>query len=191
MHSTSRRWGAARPADHQHLPPPVKSARARNAPTALRCHSVKMTVIDNIALRSAILAQFPNAQVLTPFDRNYAVASHEHIKTVFAPEFRSELIVHFGVTDWSIVWDCDKFARHAASLAHIKHALALRAKADSTTPEGMAFGVVCYSQGGQRGLGHAINILITKRGVETWEPQTQEFIMLTPAERESAWLVLI
>lgn len=146
-----------------------------------------MTILDRATLITTVQPVFPFARVEAPWDLRYAQILHDHIAEVFGAEFSTELFLLRGTTRWAMAYDCDKFADFARSLLKLKHGIAQGFSPD--TPEGVTCGMLAYAIGGDRQRGHCINVIVTERGVECWEPQTQQFVTLSEAERHSAWLV--
>lgn len=89
--------------------------------------------------------------------------------------------------------DCDKYSRVVQSLGQMAHALQWGEK--NSKPAGLALGVFNYKQ--KNAGGHSINCALVKVpgkdefDLKFFEPQTAAEIFLTPAEIQSAFLVLL
>ena len=115
-------------------------------------------------------------------DESYAVMTEDSfLKT---STYMRWIMRVFGILGWEKKFDCDDFALLWKMLTSLRHA-----KAKEGTSEGVACGVIWYVQDDSQ-TGHAVNIVKTERGWQMFEPQTEEFITLSKAERESVWLVL-
>lgn len=97
------------------------------------------------------------------------------------------MLAGFGITAWKQFFDCDNFSIWFWACAHVMHH-----KAVATNPilgEGVAIGIIAFRQ--DSGGGHMINVVVTEKGVEKYEPQTRQVVKLSQQEKDSAWLVVV
>lgn len=89
--------------------------------------------------------------------------------------------------------DCDKYSRVVQALGQMSHALQWQNQ--NAEPAGLALGVFNYKQ--KNAGGHSINCAIVKTegkddfSLKFFEPQTAKEVILTPAEIQSAFLILL
>lgn len=128
-------------------------------------------------------AEFPNAMQHIA-DLTYARVTRTGVTRLHS--FMGKHLWTFRITGWATYFDCDDYARLAHVLAAVMHRKGRRQNV-APDAEAVAFGQVWYMI--DNGGGHAINWVVTERGLETWEPQTGRFTDLSRDERRSAWYV--
>lgn len=113
-----------------------------------------------------------------------------------APQFFWELSTQVIDTlkGWQAQYrDCDKYSRVVQSLGQMSHALQWGEK--NSKPAGLALGVFNYKS--LKAGNHSINCALVKVAgknefdLKFFEPQTAEELFLTPAEIQSAFLILL
>ncbi len=129
-----------------------------------------------------LLALGIHPALLSINDNSYVLPDENWLATTFAEDFSLDQQPLGGYDH--IGHDCDKYASAAIDLAHRAYIIAKK-----KTAEGIAFGLFYYQK--DDGGGHAINVAITEKGVEFWEPQTQKFVTLSPTEIVSCKLCVI
>lgn len=116
-------------------------------------------------------------------------SAYAEVSSVWLAEFyetyKAELFRQ-GVVKYDSRFDCNHFAAYYASLAQTK--FYLNNFQSWTKAQSLAVGQFWYFRNGS---GHAIVIALTERGVVFVEPQTGLEVVLTPTERQSAYLVLL
>jgi len=142
------------------------------------------TVLTSDQLSDELATMFPNIKAWSFSDATYAVVARESVHAL--GKFLARTLFGFRVMGWQTFFDCDDYARLAHVLACIMHRKA-RASNKGPDAEAPAFGQVWYISAAAGG--HAVNWVRTEQGIELWEPQTQQFIGATDAERKSAWLL--
>ena len=126
-------------------------------------------------------AFFPSAQVIC-LDRTYGCPKAEWVTGKLVPYFKRRLLVA-RIFGWKTSFDCNRYANAFKLAGDVLHA---NSPADDF--ESLAIGVYCFIKlDGER---HAINVIVTKTGPFFIEPQTCQKVILTTAEKQSAWLVL-
>lgn len=140
---------------------------------------------------AAQIPAFPKEQLynLLPHsvagDELYATVSSDWILDFYL-EFRKELFAK-GVTKWDERFDCNHFAGYFVELAQTKFYLDnFQSRSAAQT---LALGMYWYRQDSAP-TSHAVVVAITEIGVRFFDPQTGKFIVLSPAERASAFLVV-
>ena len=128
-------------------------------PTILTIEQVRKVLVDNNI-------SFEGDNDVFFVDETYACVSKSWLFKAFGPNWISVIRQYLGVKYTSQAYDCDNFARGAASWADILHVI---------TPEhpksGLAIGEFVYAT--DDGGAHAINIVICNDlEVVFFEPQT-------------------
>lgn len=133
-----------------------------------------------------VLSRTEVAQVLPGFagDSFYAQVQSDSLPILYA-NFR-RVLSDQGLVKWDERFDCNHFASLYISLAHSKYAVA--AWHSYSKAQALALAEVWYIQE-RSGGGHAIVAAQTERGLIFIEPQTGKEVILTPAERQSIFLV--
>ncbi len=108
-------------------------------------------------------------------DRNWIIKAY--------PEWRAELH-RDGVVRWDPRFNCVHFSTHFVAWAQLRHYLE-SFHSGAQTAQSLALGVFAY-RSNTRG-GHALVEIVTQNGREFFEPQTGEFVVLTPEEIKSSW----
>lgn len=139
-----------------------------------------------ILTAAQIRSYYPQGAVFVS-DGTFATPTSVWLERVFYPwfwEFRTQL----GLRAYSRKNDCDNFARSASSAAQDCHALTNDGASPGEKAEGLAIGEFWYRK--TDGEMHAINTGIFDAGVRRfWEPQTGQFLELTPEEIASCTFV--
>lgn len=147
--------------------------------------SVEYEILPHAEARLELQTVFPNAQQ-SLWDAEFAVVKRASVDR-FSHELRQEMFFH-GIA-YSEAFDCEDFSVQGWALAKRKHWRAFRL--GQVDCKGVAVGLLCYHQAGDRSRAHCIMVIRTERGWEGYEPQRQEFEPLTAEERASAWHVLV
>lgn len=90
-----------------------------------------------------------------------------------------------GVTKWDPRFNCVHFSQHFVAWLQLRYYLQTF-HARGVTADGLAVGVFAYKREPD-GSGHALLIVLTQNGREFFEPQTGQFVTLTPDEIKSSW----
>lgn len=138
----------------------------------------------NVRQAHELRAVLPLQAMTILADASYALPTRAWLRLVFWPWFKEQR-EGLGLANWTRTNDCDNFARAYAQAAADCHALT---RNPSDAPEGLAVGEWYYIQEKTHGA-HAIVAAYTETGLCHIEPQTGEFIILTPAEVQSCFFV--
>jgi len=109
-------------------------------------------------------------------DSTYAIVNHEWLAG-FYERFRADLHSK-GVVGWETNFDCNKFAAAYAAAAQMEYYRDAWGKPGAA--QALAVGEVWYAQ--DTGGNHAVAVAITDLGALFIEPQTGEFVILSPSE---------
>jgi hypothetical protein len=112
-------------------------------------------------------------------DEKYFVPATEFYKTEFFPWYEMQLR-HYKVRSYKQSWDCDKYANTFQVFANICHSQNSPKKS-----EGIAVAEIHYLPD-HSSTPHAINaVFVDQKELKFIEPQTPEFIKLSPREQTS------
>lgn len=135
--------------------------------------------------------------VITPADLNfafgsafgsfgklhYAEVSHAWLAWSYA-DYRSELSAgQFGIVDWSSRAECTLFA--SAFEVYCQKRYFAQGFHSSIPAPGIAVGTIWFQPA--PGAGHAINTVMTEKGLEYLDPQTGEFTTLTADQKAGVY----
>lgn len=140
---------------------------------------INMKSID--VYRAVRDAGFSNAQIVIS-DIDYALPKTDWLTGKFYSFYQSWRADH-NLNEWTMKNDCDNFASLYYAFAQICHAKSNRSE------QGIAVGELFYFVGADKEQGHAINIVITEKGVITIEPQNGNVQRLTADEKASSWFI--
>ncbi len=113
-------------------------------------------------------------------DNEYNLPTYSYIFNKFYPYFQKELF-RLKIDGWSQKFDCEDFAKLFKTLIQACHA---QSKGNA---EGIAVAEIHYKR--EDGVNHAINAIITDKGLIFLEPQTGESLVLTENEEKSIYYV--
>jgi hypothetical protein len=152
-------------------------------------------MINSFILKSQLKVDLPNADVYIT-DGNYMAPKKSWVSGKLYFKLFSEWLWDNGLDTWKSHWDCDNFAFAFFTFAQICHSKTMKLfeNQGKRTAQGISVGVMFYKKGidksaGEKGGGHAINVVYTDNKVEYFEPQNGQFVDLTNDERESCWFV--
>jgi len=128
---------------------------------------------------------FANVPLFMAADTTYALPLKSYLIEEFGPAYAKYLDSR-GVSKWTTRHDCDNFAWRYYIEAQDTHY-----KSTGSVSEGLAVGVCYFLQGAGLPVvagGHAINFaIVDDRKLIFIEPQSQQELILTEAERASIW----
>ncbi|WP_221029934.1 hypothetical protein [Actomonas aquatica] len=144
-------------------------------------------VIAGADLRRALYRRYLRTPLKPPFmgNKTYHCVTVEWVDRVFAP-YLKELQWSLNKDTWRQRGNqCEHFAMRTVMAA--VDCLDVAAQQDeSITAESIAIGLLPYTQD-RNGSGHAIVTWFIGGEFSEWEPQTQRWVTLSPAERASAY----
>ncbi len=100
-----------------------------------------------------------------------------------------------GIFNFSYSFDCDNYAEAYRVYTHLVHTTYLkRNKLNDAKKQSIGVGIIWYTK--DDGIGHAINIILTKNDdyndvILFFEPQTGDVIELTENEKQTINYILI
>lgn len=131
-------------------------------------------------------------------DSNYVLPDIKWLIGDFYNKMFINWVANNNLSTWKKYFDCDNFGFLYYVFVNIAHAKTMRLRELNNKPiyQGVGVGVMFYktfsnSSAENIGVGHAINIIITEKGVKYIEPQNGKEIYLNQKERDSAWLIVI
>lgn len=141
--------------------------------------------IKALALFAAGSVHFKNAYVIIS-DKSYKSPNTKWLQSTFYKRFHADLFDK-GIIKWDAKFDCDKYAKYFTSLLQIDYFVEnFYSREDS---ESLAVGEIYYNIKGEKGNGHAINIVYSNGGFLFFEPQTGKYVELSAAEVESVFFI--
>jgi hypothetical protein len=140
-----------------------------------------MPVVTNIVLDRMTREYFPGARVYC-LDATYRPLRRDSVAKLGTLYWKAGAALN--VLTWRTYHDCDDKAMLAKVLASAMH----RKAGASSGAEGAPVGIMSYEVT-DHGW-HMINCILTERGIETWEPQRQDWCVLSERERLSCRFVL-
>lgn len=117
-------------------------------------------------------------------DASYAVVRKEWLSEFYA-KYRDRLFKQ-GITRWDSSFDCNHFSYNFVAQAQTDYfATSFHDRNRANT---LAVGLIWYIT--RKGQSHSVVMAVTESGLIYMDPQTGQFLELTPAEKRSATLQL-
>lgn len=113
-------------------------------------------------------------------DETYNLPTFDFVFNKFYPFFQKELN-RLKIVNWTSKFDCEDFAKMFKVLMQACH------QNSSGNAEGLAVAEIHYRR--DKGDNHAINAVITDKGLIFVEPQTGESLILSKNEEKSIYYV--
>jgi hypothetical protein len=147
----------------------------------VKAMSEPMSVVTCTALDTMTREYFPGAWVYC-LDSTYRPLKRDSVERLGKLYWRAG--AELNLLTWRTYHDCDDKAMLAKVLASAMH----RKAGTGSGVEGAPVGIMAYRVTGSGW--HMINCILTERGIETWEPQHQDWCALSEPERLSCRFVL-
>lgn len=113
-------------------------------------------------------------------DSEYNLPTNSYVFNKFYPFFQKELF-RLKIDGWSQKFDCEDYAKMFKTLMQACH------QNSDGDAEGIAVAEIHYKR--DSGDNHAINAIITDKGLIFLEPQTGESLVLSENEEKSIYFV--